>query len=111
MTTRKLEPSEWRRYFDEVAKQLPSMRVAISIMGENIGVQLENEDSALIGITYDSKEGFLEIGTSSITHRIPTPKEIYVREQAGRLSSVEIVQQDDTKQILELRPLTPLPAS
>lgn len=111
MTTRKLEQSEWRRYFDQVAKQLPSMRVGISILGENIGVQLENEDSALIGITYDSNGGFLEIGTPSVTHRISRPKEIYVREQAGRLSSVEVVQEDDTKQIVELRPLIPLPAS
>ena len=111
MTTRKLEPSEWRQYFDEVAKQLPSMRVGISIMGANIGVQLESEDSALIGITYDSKEGFLEIGTPSITHRIANPKEIHVREEGGRLSSVEVIGQDDTKQILELKPLTALPAS
>jgi len=111
MTTRKLEPSEWRQYFGDVAKQLPSMRVGISVLGENIGVQLESENSMLIGITYDSKEGFLEIGTPSVTHRIANPKEIYVREEAGQLSSVEVIEQDDTKQILELKPLTALPAS
>ena len=34
MTTRKLENQDWQRYFDEVSKNLPTMRVGISIMGE-----------------------------------------------------------------------------
>ncbi|MBW1875756.1 MAG: hypothetical protein JRI98_10330 [Deltaproteobacteria bacterium] len=39
------------------------------------------------------------------------PQEIYVREQAGTLSSIEVIAQDGTKQIVELRPLPSLPAS
>jgi len=58
MTTRKLEPSEWQPYFDEVAEGLPSMQVG-----------------------------------------------------AGTLSSVEVIARDDTKQIVELRPLPSLPVS
>ena len=96
MTTLKLERSEWQRYFDEVAKGLPSMRVGMSILGDDIGAQLETEDSALLGMSYDSKE---------------RPMEIYVHEKAGTLSSVEVVAQDGTKQIVELRPLPSLPAS
>lgn len=111
MTTRKLETSEWQRYFDEVAKHLPAMRVGISIMGESIGVQPESEDSALIGISYDSNDQVFEVDASNISHRVPNPKEIYVREEAGRLSSIEVITEDDTKQIIELRPLPSLPAS
>ena len=111
MTTRKLETSEWQRYFDEVAKHLPAMRVGISIMGESIGVQPESEDSALIGISYDSNDQVFEVDASNISHRVPNPKEIYVREEAGRLSSIEVITEDDMKQIIELRPLPSLPAS
>jgi hypothetical protein len=111
MTTRKLDRSEWRRYFDEVAKSLPSMRVGVSILGDDIGAQVETEDGALLGISYDSNEEMFEIATPSISHRVANPKEIYVREEAGRLSSVEVIAQDDTKQIVELRPLPTLPAS
>jgi hypothetical protein len=42
---------------------------------------------------------------------VEKPKEIYVREKGGTLSSVEVVARDDTKQIVELRPLPSLPAS
>lgn len=111
MTTRKLESSEWQRYFDEVAKHLPAMRVGISIMGESIGVQPESEDSALVGISYDSKDQVFEVDASNISHRVPKPREIYVREEAGRLSSIEVITEDGTKQVIELRPLPSLPAS
>lgn len=111
MTTRKLERSEWRQYFDEVAKRLPSMRVGVSILGDDIGVQLETENGALLGMSYDSNDEVFEVATSNIAHRVPKPKEIYVREEGGRLSSVEVIAQDDTKQIIELRALPSLPAS
>jgi len=111
MTTRKLESSEWQRYFDEVAKRLPSMRVGVSVLGDDIGVQPETENSALLGMSYDSNDEVFEIATASISHRVVKPKEISVREQAGTLSSVEIIAQDGTKQIVELRPLPSLPAS
>ncbi len=111
MTTRKLEPTEWQRYFDKVAKSLPSMRVGISIMGESIGVQPESENSSLVGISYDSNEQVFEVDASNISHRVSKPKEIYVREEAGKLSSIEVITGDGTKQIIELRPLPSLPAS
>jgi hypothetical protein len=47
MTTRKLESAEWQTYFDQVAKHLPSMRVGVSVLGDDIGVQLETENSPL----------------------------------------------------------------
>jgi hypothetical protein len=111
MTTRKLERSDWQQYFDEVAKHLPSMRVAVSILGDDIGAQLETENSALLGISYDSNDQVFEIATPNISHRVANPKEIYVREEGGTLSSIEVITQDDTKQIVELRPLPSLPAS
>jgi len=111
MPTRKLESSEWQRYFDEVAKRLPSMRVGVSVLGDDIGAQLETENSPLLGLSYDSNDEVFEIATANISHRVPKPKEIYVREEGGTLSSVEIIAQDDTKQIVELRALPSLPAS
>ena len=104
MTTRKLERSEWREYFDEVAKRQPSMRVAISVMAKDLGVQPETQDGDLIGITYDSKEGYLEIGTPDVTHRIENPDEIYVQEEGGQLLSIEVLAPDGTKQVIELQP-------
>jgi len=111
MTTRKLERSEWQRYFDDVAKRLPSMRVGVSILGEHIGAQRETEGSLLLGMSYDPKDELFEIAMSNISHRVADPKEIYVREEAGQLSSVEVIARDGTKQLIELRALPSLPAS
>ena len=87
------------------------MRVGVSVLGDDIGAQLETENSPLLGLSYDSNDEVFEIATANISHRVPKPKEIYVREEGGTLSSVEIIAQDDTKQIVELRALPSLPAS
>ena len=102
MATRKLERSEWRQYFDATAKRLPKMRVAISVIAEDLGVQPETQKGELIGITYDSKDGCLEIITPSMTHQIANPTQIFVQEEQGELASIEVLAPDGTKQIIEL---------
>ena len=111
MTTRKLEASEWQAYFDGVAKRIPSMRVAVSILGENLGAQKETEGATLIGISYDHNDDVLTVDTANVSHRVEKPTEIYVREEAGTLSAIEVVAPDGTKEIVELKPLPTLPAS
>lgn len=111
MTTRKLERSEWQKYFDDVAKRIPAMRVAVSILGDDLGVQPETEEAALIGISYDYNDEVLTIDTANVSHRVRRPAEIHVREQGGTLSSIEALASDGTKQIIELKPLPSLPAS
>ena len=66
------------------------MRVGVSILGEDIGAQHETENSSLLGISYDSNDEILEIATANISHRVANPKEIYVREEAGTLSAIEV---------------------
>mgnify|MGYP001827116284 CR=1 FL=1 len=111
MTTKKLERSDWQRYFDQVAKNLPAMRVGVSVLGMSIGVQPETEESALIGISYDSNDDVLVVATPNVSHQIANPQEIHVREKAGTLSSVEVLTADGIKQIVELTALPSLPAS
>lgn len=111
MTTKKLERIRWQQYFDGVARRIPSMRVEVSVLGDDLGVQREADGAALIGISYDDNDAVLTIDTANVSHRIENPTEIYVREEGGALSSLEAVMADGTKQIVELRPLPSLPAS
>ena len=111
MTTRKLERAQWQQYFDDVAKRVPAMRVAVSVMGEDLGVQPGTEDASLIGISYDHNDDILTIDTPNMSHRVTHPSEIYVREEAGTLTSIEAMTSDGTKQVIELKPLPALPAS
>lgn len=111
MTTRKLEPSEWQRYFDGVAQHIPSMKVSVTILGEDIGVQPEAQGSALVGISWDHNDQALTVDTADWSHRMIRPAEIFVQEEAGMLSSVQVVDKDGGKQIVELQRLPSLPAS
>lgn len=111
MTTKKLERSEWQHYFDGVAKRIPSMRVAVSILGDDLGDQRETEGAELIGISYDHGDDVLTVDTPNVSHRVERPTEVYVREEAGTLSAIEAVSADGTKEIIELKPLPALPAS
>lgn len=43
--------------------------------------------------------------------RVARPKEIYIREELGMLSSIEVIAGDDSKQIIELQALRSLPTS
>ena len=111
MSTTKLERSRWPQYFDAVSKRVPTMRVAVSIMGVDIGVQQEADGAALVGISYDHNDEALTIDMANASHRIVQPSEISVREEAGMLSSIEVVTSDGTKQLVELTRLPSLPGS
>lgn len=111
MTTKKLEPSEWGAYFDSMAKRAPSLRVAVSILGDDIGAQHEAEGATLIGISYDRNDDVLTVDTANMSHRVESPSEIHVREEGGMLSAIEAVLRDGTKEIIELQRLPTLPAS
>ncbi|MFW5876343.1 MAG: DUF5335 family protein [Myxococcota bacterium] len=106
MTTRKLEASEWQSYMDGITRQLPGIRAEIHVSGLDLGDQVETERLRLDGITYDARDGSLEIASESLHHVISQPREIYVQEEAGALQSIEVVDADGHKQIVQLhRPL------
>ena len=102
MATKKLEPAQWGQYFDEFAKSLPDLRVAVSVMAGDLGVQPETEGASLIGVTYDPHDNALEIIMPNATHQIANPKEIYVQEEEGRLQAFEVIAEDGTKQLVEV---------
>lgn len=111
MTTRKLEPGEWQGYFDTVSKRIPSVRVGVSILGDDIGVQPEVQGSPLVGISWDHNDRVLTVDTANWSHRVERPAAISVCEEGGTLSCIEVVEADGTKQIVELKALPALPAS
>ena len=110
MATRQLARSEWQAYFDRVAKQLPAVRVKVSVLGKELGAQPETENSTLIGISYDPHDESLAVTTPNLSHRVLAPQRITVQEQGGSLASFEVVDQEGNRQIIELERLKPLPS-
>lgn len=111
MTTRKLEKAEWHPFFDKVSKALIGKRAEIEIASLGLGDQIEAEWLPVIGIAYDPKDDVLEIALDGLDHLIPHPKEIYVDDTGVVLSSLDVIDQDGTSQIVQLRDPVMLPAA
>ena len=102
MATRKLAKSEWQSYFDRVSQSLGAKRVEIEVASLEIGAQIEANQVALKGLTYDPKSDVLEVVTEALDHMIQHPREIYVEESGDGLVTVEALDSDGNKQIIKL---------
>jgi Family of unknown function (DUF5335) len=110
MSTRKLEKTEWKAYFDRMSKALEGKLAEIEVASLALGDQVEVNWLPLIGITYDPKDDLLEIALEQVDHLIPKPREIAVEEGPAGLASVEVIDADGTTQIVKLRNPLMLPA-
>jgi hypothetical protein len=110
MAIRKLEKTEWGPFFHRISKALIGKRAEIEIASLALGDQIEAEWLPLIGITYDAKKDILDIALDGLAHLIPHPQEIYVDENAGLLTSLEIIDSSGASQIVQLRDPLMLPS-
>lgn len=113
--TRQIPREEWEAYFDRFTKQhLRDDRpeaATIEVLSPTIGDQIEEESATLLGITYDPKGRAFEVLVEGLDHLVFEPREVWVvEEEGGLLSSVEIVREDGTKEVLTIhRTGLPLP--
>jgi hypothetical protein len=107
---KKLEKSQWRAYFDRMSKALVGKRAEIEVASLKLGDEIEAEWLPLIGITYDPKNDLIEVALEGVDHLINKPREVWVEEQGLELSSLEVIDAEDTRQIVVLRDPLMLPA-
>ena len=105
--TKKLSPEEWKTYFDRFTKErLREHRpeaATIELVSPEIGDQIEAV-GRILGISYDPKSEALEVALENVDHLVFHPKEIWVvEEDDGFLSSIEIVREEGSKEVLTLR--------
>jgi hypothetical protein len=110
MTIRKLEKPEWRPFFDSVSKLLEAKEAEIEIASLDLGDQVSAEWLPLLGITYDPKDDIVEVALDGLDHIIHRPREIYVDNGVETLSSMEIIDANDVRQIVKLKDQLMLPA-
>jgi TolB-like protein len=103
MAARKLEHSQWKDYFDTFSKNNRSVIVNLEISGKDTGDQTEIRWQPLKGVSHDPKKDLLTIFTEDIDHTISKAKDIFVDERSGMPETIEIIDQDDNKQILKIR--------
>jgi hypothetical protein len=103
MTTRQLDKSEWQAYFDRMAKTLNGKQAEIEVDSLELGQQIEAKWVPLLGIAYDPKSDHVEIIVEGLDHRISRPQSIFVEQDGMQLQSMEVIDSEDTRQIIKLR--------
>jgi hypothetical protein len=110
MTTRKLDKTQWRTFFDRLSTTLEGKQAEIEIASLRLGDQVEAHWLPLLGIAYDPNDDIVEVALEGLDHLIPKPRELYAEEGPGGLTALEIIDADDVKQIVKLRDPLMLPS-
>ncbi len=110
MATSKLDKTTWQAYFDQISKTIEGKLAEIEVNSLTLGSQIEAEWVPLLGITYDKKSDILEVILEGLDHMIHKPKDIYIDGNGFRLSSVEVIDTDNVRQVIKLRDPLMLPS-
>ena len=103
--------AEWRPFFDRMSKALLGKWAELEVASLDLGDQIVAEWAPLIGITYDSKDDLLDVALDRANHLIRAPREIVVEESSAGLSSVAVIDEDGSRQVVQLKDPLMLPAS
>ena len=108
MAIKQIDRSEWRSYFDLFSKKFLKDEqpeyAEIRILSDELGAQPETSWTLLKGISYDPKDDILDISVDHLNRMVLHPYEIYVDQEVdGWLTSIEIIEKDGTKDIIEIR--------
>ena len=106
----KLEKEVWHPYFDAMSKMLVGKRAEIEVDSLQLGSQVQASWLPLLGIVYDPKSDIVEVALEGLDHMIHHPREVYVDVNESGLNSVEVIAEDDERQIINLRDPLMLPS-
>jgi hypothetical protein len=107
--TEKLKKWDWRAFFELMTKALDGKRAEIEIASLKIGHQIEAEWLPFRGMSYDPKNDVIDIVLEGLNHIIHKPQEVFVERQGLELSSLEVIDGDNLRQIIVLRDPLMLP--
>ena len=108
MAVKELNKTEWQPFFDTFYKKFlkddQPEYAEIRVLSNELGAQPETGWVVLQGISFDPKGDTLDIRVEDLNRMIWHPAKIYIDEyEDGWITSMEIVEADGTKDIIELR--------
>ncbi len=90
MSSRKLQESEYKGYFNTLSQGMKDTSAEIEVMAVSIMDREMTDWIPFFGISYDPSEKTISIISEFIDHRIKNPAAVTVRETAAGVESVEI---------------------
>jgi hypothetical protein len=107
--SRRLERDEWQAYCNRISKSVAGKRAELEVISLDLGDQIEAEWLLLYGIVYDPKADVFEVALEGLDHLISHPREVYVDEGPSGLTALEVIDEDETRQIVKLKEPLMLP--
>ena len=107
MASRELNKSDWQNFFDNFSKKHSTVLINLEIVGKEVGDQTEINWQPLRGISLDPRNDRFFIQTDLIEHSISHPKKVQIEEQNGELKSIQIIDQENNRQIVRLKEQSP----
>ena len=105
--TKQIPRDEWQRYFDQVARRHlrgDTQTATLELVSAELGDQLEEALTPLIGLSYDPKSEAFEVILADRDHLVFHPSEIWVvEEDDGFVSALEVIYSDGTHEIMEIQ--------
>lgn len=103
MSISKIEKAEWQDFCDRLSRTLTGTNAEIEVDSLEIGQQLEAKWLPFLGIVYEPKKDTIEILLEGLDHIIHNPHELYADHDGIGLTSLEVISDDDVRQIVQLR--------
>jgi hypothetical protein len=100
MAIRKLERSEWESFCRYASAWSLGKRAQIETISPEIGRQVEVRLLPVLGVEYDPRSDVLEVILFDLDHLIAHPRDLYVDDGPGGLSSFEVIDGEGLRQIV-----------
>ena len=110
MSVHEVAKSNWKPFFETLTRTLVGKRAEVEVASLDLGDQIEAQWAPLIGIVYDSKNDLIEVALEGLDHLILGPRQVYVDFDVGGLVGLEVIDADDSRQIVKLKDSLALPA-
>jgi len=100
----------WQAFCDTFSHALVGKRAEIEVASLDLGDQIVAEWLPLRGISYDRKDDVVVIALDGVDHMIRSPREFHADYVADTLLALEIVDDEDRRQIIRFADPLALPA-
>lgn len=110
MAVQQIDKSGWQPFFDTLSGTLTGKQAEVEVTSLDLGDQILGEWVAFYGISYDPKNGLIELALEGDDHLIRDPADVWIDYDVGGLVSIEIIRRDGAREIVKLRDPLTLPA-
>lgn len=98
--TSKLEPTDWKHYFERVSALLEGERVDIDVASLPLGSQPLARWLPLLGLMFDEKDQLISIMAEGMDHMIRRPREVFTQTQGIDLLSLEVIDENGNTHLI-----------